>query len=929
MSAIHEDTNADGAVALVQPNQLSFTVVSNTDAQPLAKRFSLNEQGELVTSTTATLVEGTARIKRVSSITEFSARLDRLETHQALLFGIPASMTARIVTRERFGQMSIEERTGVITRTQEHIQFAHAPGIAMMDFDAGGAPEQMVHVIGSAEQTRELLIRAVPELASAPMLWRPSSSSYLYRGTTEIHGLRGQRIYIPMARASDIPSLGALLYERLWLLGYGYVLVSKSGQLLDRTPLDRAVWQPERLDFAAGPICVAPLERRPAEAKVWNPSAPFFDAGRLSPLTPQDRRAIEVKRKSAESAVHGIARAARKEWARDRGKAIAARRGLDENEGISVAEEAAENLILRPDFILTTEDGNTVSVADLLAQPDVWHAARFRDPLEPEYRGDNRIAWANLRPVHGRPYLYSHAHGGARYTLANGRTTIRIVAGELPRIVDEAADLIRAEADIYQLKDQLVRVTEDGRLATLEPEWTADWIHRHAEVLKWRKVGNDWDWRPADLPPKYARTLLAKSGELGLPGLVAITGGPFLRPDGTVVDEPRYDEVAQILYWPTEQGTPSVRKQLTQAEAENALRQFWAPFKEFPFATDVDRGAALALAITAALRPGLPTAPGGVIESHDAGSGKTLFAQAIANLTGVPAIPQALAQHEEEIRKSLFAAARAATPAIFFDNVGRERVVDSSTLAMVLTSGTIADRILGESTYATVPWRAMILMTGNNIRIGGDLNRRLLRVRITPNVEHPWTRVFAFDPRAVTETNWMVLRVRAIELVLTARANGPLQLDAGSGYPEWDALVRATVVWIGKNLDIGVAFADPLQSLRSGYDDDPERDRLRRLLGAWYRAFGDSPKTVREVLSAIEAHVGFKVGGGESDLPQTPLEELDYVLKEIDRFSGAHAIGIYLDQQKGRIVDGLELVPAGKERGSRRWTVRPIGKTST
>src|SRR2546426_6488484 len=107
----------------------------------------------------------------------------------------------------------------------------------------------------------------------------------------------------------------------------------------------------------------------------------------------------------------------------------------------------------------------------------------------------------------------------------------------------------------------------------------------------------------------------------------------------------------------------------------------------------------LALLLTAALRVGLATAPGGLIESHEAGSGKTLCAQAIANLTGVPAVPQALSQYEEETRKSLFSAARAGVPSVLYDNVGRDRALDSASLAMVLTSGTIADRVLGESTY--------------------------------------------------------------------------------------------------------------------------------------------------------------------------------------------------------------------------------------
>jgi hypothetical protein len=75
--------------------------------------------------------------------------------------------------------------------------------------------------------------------------------------------------------------------------------LSASGQLLDRTLLDRAVWQPEWLDFAASPICVPPLERRLPGARIWNGEAPFFDARSPSGLTREERRQIQAKREKA------------------------------------------------------------------------------------------------------------------------------------------------------------------------------------------------------------------------------------------------------------------------------------------------------------------------------------------------------------------------------------------------------------------------------------------------------------------------------------------------------------------------------------------------------------------------------------------------------------------------------------------------------
>jgi hypothetical protein len=909
LSPVDEDQTQD---ALVCAGELSFSVVSATDRQPLAKRFWLSGGGELQTETVVALADGEISIEHASSISAFAERLDRLETHQAVVYGIPAAPNATIVTQKRYRTLGPEERRGVIARTREHIQFAPAPGCAMLDFDAAGAPQGLLDAAASPDQTRELLIQAVPELAAAPMLWRPSSSSYLYDGPRKVHGLRGQRIYVPVARASDIPSLGELLYERLWLRGYGFFVISASGQLLDRTLLDRMVWQPERLDFAAGPVCVPPLERRVPGARIWNPSEPFFDMRTAAGLRAEERREIETKRNAAKGTQRDAARERREQWARERGKAIAAKAGVQEDVAAAIAMEAVEHRVLRPAFLLQTEDGETVSVGELLAAPDAWHERRFHDPLEPEYRDDGRIAWANLRPGTGRPYLYSHAHGGVRYTLSGQRPTIRLVEGDLPRVVDQCVDVIVAEGKIYQMKDQLARITDEGRLAPVASEWIIDWLQRHAEFERYTSRTG---WCPTDLTPKYAQTILAKRGEMG----------PFLRPDGSVVDEPGYDEATQVLYCATGACAPTVRRQVTVALAEDVLRQLWAPFAEFPFAGDVDRGSVLALLLTAALRPGMAISPGGLIASHEAGSGKTLCAQAIANLTGVPAFPQAMSQEEEETRKSLFSVARYGTPSVLYDNVGRDRAVDSASLAMVLTSGTIADRILGESTYSKVPFRSLLLLTGNNPRIIGDLNRRLLRVRITPRVENPWQRVFAFCPRERTEANWLNLHVGALELVLAALADGPPPLDGGSGYPDWDRLVRATVCWVAKRLDIGKGFADPARSLLAGYEEDPERDRLQRLLRSLSMVFGTEPVTVRHIVERIDnLTLPVQSDGQESSKPET-LGQLDDVLREIDPRRSGHAIGIYFGQHKGQIVDGLELVGAGKDCGSSRWTVRRAG----
>ena len=55
-------------------------------------------------------------------------------------------------------------------------------------------------------------------------------------------------------------------------------------------------------------------------------------------------------------------------------------------------DRAAEQHVLSSDFVLYRPDGTSITVGEVLADPEKWHQARFADPLEPEYRDDKRIA---------------------------------------------------------------------------------------------------------------------------------------------------------------------------------------------------------------------------------------------------------------------------------------------------------------------------------------------------------------------------------------------------------------------------------------------------------------------------------------------------------------------------------------------------------
>jgi hypothetical protein len=108
----------------------------------------------------------------------------------------------------------------------------------------------------SRDEWLALLYEACPDLAKTARVWRASTSSYIYdKAGRELRGLTGQRLYVVVVDGADIPRSGEVFFKRLWLKGHGHIEISKSGAFLKRTPVDAAVFSPERLDFVAGAVC--------------------------------------------------------------------------------------------------------------------------------------------------------------------------------------------------------------------------------------------------------------------------------------------------------------------------------------------------------------------------------------------------------------------------------------------------------------------------------------------------------------------------------------------------------------------------------------------------------------------------------------------------------------------------------------------------
>lgn len=839
-----------------------------------------------------------------------------MQETQAHVYGVMLGRKeAQVVTEVRRAQ-----QPNAISRTRQFFQFAAQPGIMMFDHDGmeDGRPI-------APTELHNRLVRAVPPLANVRMLWRPSASSGIVGPDgAMLTELVGQRFYLLVEDASLIPQAGEAICDLLWAAHEGWIAVGKAGQRMERGLVDKMVWQPERLDFAAAPRVAAPLSRTPSQWQILGQGPERLDLRIVIGLADKSvRRKAGQNRHAALQAAQGEGDKVRREWVRREAPKLAKKRGVSEESAREILARASSTQTLLGNFELLAEDGTHVTVAEILANRDRWHGRRFADPLEPDYHDDRRVAWANLNGG-GPPYVYSHAHGGCRYRLARELRVIEVREGERTRVVDECLEVMRAAAEVFELghSHALVHI-ERGQLVPVSPTWLLDHLQRHARFEEhWVTKDGIPGSKPTDLRDEIAKAILAKGSERMLPSLTAVVTAPTLRDDGSLLDESGYDAASGLLLLRDEpDATVPIPNSPTHEQAVQALAELWRPFRLFPFVGPAERGTLIAALLTACVRTSLPTAPGFGFDAPEAGTGKTLLARCVGALaTGQPpAILAPVANREEgETRKRLFALLREGARVITWDNITEP--LGNDALNAFLTASTFNDRVLGISGTATLPNRALVLFTGNNLRFLGDICRRIPKVRLDAKQERPHARAFPFCPLHWTLANRQQMVACALT-ILRARivAGRPRPASGGvASFEEWDELVRQAVVWIAEvarhfpSIEAPL-LDDPMKTVDKSLDVDVEAAQLKALLFAWNERHGDKRVVVGDVIAPEEPH---------------PLDtKLHAIMYEIAGEHGrinAKSFGSWLARNVDRPVDGVCL-RRGKPRGGRAtWRLLAI-----
>lgn len=888
--------------------RLQFTVFTSTQPPVLTKVFGLDRDGRLTKATAASMTTGIASRVSVTDLGELARRLCALKPAQAVAWGVAASARAAVVPQSE-DDGSDPAR---LSRTRRNFSFPKGPGVMMFDHD--GAPGGDL----DRDALRQRMLDVCPALADAPMLWRPSASAGLE--TRDGRALTGQarhRLYVPVTDASLIPEAGKHLASLLWAAGFGWHDVGNAGQALARCLVDTSVWQPERLDFAAPPVLNDGIRRRCSSDHIWGDPRGLLDLAAVLG-TPLDTRAAAKARQGSREAVGDRCAAQREVWASARAPALAEARRISIEKARDVLVRASAHSVLMGDFLLTATDGTEVSVGEVLDNPDRWHNARFADPLDPG--ADRRVCVVNLKSG-TRPTLYTHRHGGVRFELLRQSARVQVGRGMRVTTTDAVLQVLRDRGELFDFGEGAVVHVADGRARPVSPDWLTDHLGRVCEFFSVRSrraagAGDELVEQVEDAPLAVARAVLAKHGGRGFGALQAVVTAPTLRPDGTVLDEPGFDQASGLLYVSDDPTPPRVPHAPTPAQALDALRFLWQPFAEFPFVDALSRGVALHGLLTAAVRPALPTAPGVGLDAPMAGTGKTLFARCVGAIaTGADPAVLAPTDTDEETRKRLFAALRDGARVILWDNV--RDPLGCASLDSFLTTNRFSDRILGVSETASLPNRAQFIATGNNLRLTGDTCRRVFVARLDAQSERPYARDFDFSPLQRVElerTRYVVAALTIIRGYITA-GRPKVALGRAGGFELWDDLVRQPICWLRDLISRGLpsaqglpALDDPLMAAERGFDLDPETTKHSALLHAWHAAFGEIPSTVanaiRRLALAPDLHSALEEIGGQ----------------------GAHintrVVGRWIERHVGRRIGELRFERGNLSGGLLTWRVR-------
>ncbi len=507
---------------------------------------------------------------------------------------------------------------------------------------------------------------------------------------------------------------------------------------------------------------------------------------------------------------------------------------------------------------------------------------------------------------------------------SDGRRVIRHDPGKLPEIVDQVGRaLAEFGGNLFTHCGRLVRIYP-------APKTIGAGVHRPPGALilhpadgphtvelatcaahHERFDARTESYKPCDCPRRVGDAYLSRGYWPELRPLSGFVEAPLITQDARIIERPGYDaETGLFLAHGEIAGYTTPPAKPSKNDADVCLRILLDLIGQFKFVDDGDRSATVAGIITGLLRRILPAAPLMAITAPVPGTGKTLIAETMSIIaTGRRPSVVSLGHDDAEAEKRIAGMLLAGDLCIAMDNLVRP--LGGDLLCQVTTQLLLRLRPLGGSGMVSVPTHALMIATGNNLSIVGDLNRRTVFIRMDAGVERPERRTFSSDHLEDVFSKRGVLIRAALTIPLAYLAADAPAVDGAypfGGFEQWDRLVRRPLLWLG--------LPDPLRAAEGLRDQDPDIEATRLLLSAWCEVFGEKPITLAEVVAA-----GTSTQMMDSDRTHPGLyDALQLICSEKVH---PRRLGYWLRTHRDRIVDGMKIQQDTRDERTkvRRWKV--------